>query len=50
MDYLTNKATLTAYASDGSIYADKPSAVRQVLAINDIVETIKYARDKNLPV
>jgi len=50
MDYLTNKATLTAYASDGSIYADKPSAVRQVLAINDIVETIKYARDKNLSI
>ncbi len=50
MAYLTNKATLTAYASDGSIYADQPFAVRQVLTPNDVIEAIKYARENHLSI
>jgi FAD/FMN-containing dehydrogenase/Fe-S oxidoreductase len=46
--YLTNKATLTAYASDGSIYADQPFAIRQVLTPHDVIESIKYARENHL--
>jgi len=50
MAYLTNKVTLTAYSSDGSIYTDRPFAVRQVVNVNDIIETIKYARQNNISI
>jgi FAD/FMN-containing dehydrogenase/Fe-S oxidoreductase len=50
MGYLTKKTTLTAYSSDGSIYAIAPEAIRQVFTVDDIREAIGFARQKHLSV
>jgi len=50
MQFSRDKATLTAYASDGSIYAIEPQAVVHVRSTDDILKALSKANRKNLPV
>lgn len=50
MSKLENEITLTAYASDGSIYCLDPKLVWQITNSNDIVEAINHARRKKLSI
>ncbi|UCD16613.1 MAG: FAD-binding oxidoreductase [Candidatus Zixiibacteriota bacterium] len=47
---LTDRATLTAYASDGSIYAITPKAVHSVHTLQDIITAVALAHRKGLAV
>ncbi|UCD94898.1 MAG: FAD-binding protein [Candidatus Zixiibacteriota bacterium] len=50
LDFSTNRATLSAYASDGSIYQVQPHAVGQVFQERDIQEAVNTAVRQKLSI
>ncbi|MFH2036887.1 MAG: FAD-binding and (Fe-S)-binding domain-containing protein [Candidatus Zixiibacteriota bacterium] len=47
MRHLTDKITLCAYSSDGSIYEIKPASVISITNSQDIIKAVSFAREKN---
>ncbi len=50
MKSLNEKATLTAYSSDASIYGIEPKAVIKITNSRDIIQAVEYARANRLSI
>ncbi len=50
MKYITAKTTLTAYASDASIYAVDPVKVRHIRTDSDVIDAVSGARRENISI
>lgn len=50
MEYLKARATLTAYASDASIYSITPYAIKRIYKVEDILKAVELARRRGLSI